>query len=145
MATTISWTGYSPTMGASGANVASLAGSLVDGESGVAKKLAKLVIKPQLRPLRALLRVLNGNNVGAGGNAVSNRSRVQALVALNTPLINGGLVPIETVPLLGATVAGRVTATADQTRWNSILDEINAPSSYPTELSGNGGGGKLGR
>jgi hypothetical protein len=138
---TVSWTGFSPTMGANGANVNSLSGQLVDGESGIARKIAKWLARPQFRPVRELMRELNGVAVG-GATAVENRSRVKAKQILNTPVAQGGLIEIETVPLLGATVAGRVTATADQTRINAMIDEINAPSSYPTDPSGNGGGGK---
>lgn len=141
---TVSWTGFSPTMGANGANVNSTSGQLVDGESSIAKKIAKLLARPGFRPVRRLMRELNGAAAGAN-TAIENRTRVKAAQVLNTPVAQGGLIVLETVPLLGATVAGRVTAAADETRIDAMIDEINAPSSYPTDPSGNGGGGKLGR
>ena len=143
MPVTITWTGYSPTLGPAGANNPATTGTLIDGSSSIEKKISQLMRKPQYRAQRRLLRVLNGNNVGSGGNAVENRTRVQARVNL-TDNVQGGAIPIETVPLLGATVAGRVTATADQTQLNTMIDEIVYPSSYPADASGNGGGGKNG-
>jgi hypothetical protein len=141
---TVSWTGFSPTMGANGANVNSLSGTLVDGENPLTKKIAKLMNRQSFRPLRRLMRGLNGSAAGAV-TAIENRTQVKASQVLNTPVAQGGLIVLETVPLLGATVAGRVTAAADETRIDAMIDEINAPASYPTDPSGNGGGGKLGR
>lgn len=140
---TISWAGFSPTMGASGANIPSTAGTLQDGESHLARKIAALLRKPQFRAQRALLRVLNGNNVGAGGNAVSNRGRVKSKQALANTAAIGGSVEIENNFELGSSTSGRVTATADQTRLNAMIDEIVYPSTYPADASGNGGGGKI--
>lgn len=140
---TITWAGFSPTLGAGSANTVALTGTLVDGGSPLEKKIAQHMRRPQFRPLRRLLRVLDGNAVGGGGNAIENRTRVTANVVLGN-VSQGGLIPIETVPLLGATTAGRVTATADQTRLNAMIDELTGPTSYPVDASGNGGGGKNG-
>lgn len=142
---TISWSGYSPTMGSNGGANPSVAGQLVDGESNLTRKVAQLLRRTQLRGVRRLLRVLNGNNVGAGGNAVENRGQVTAVQAIPDYARLGGQVAIASVPLVGSTTAGRVTATADQTRVNAMIDESNAPASYPSDLSGNGGGNKLNR
>ena len=143
MPVTVSWSGWSPTVGTSGSNVYSTAGTLVDGSSHIEKKISQWMRRPQFRSLRALLRTLDGNAVGGGGNVTNNKTRVQAQAILGT-YAQGGLVTIETVPALGATTAGRVTATADQTQLNGMIDEIVYPSSYPADASGNGGGGKLG-
>lgn len=145
MPISVPWAGYSPTMGSQGAANPSTAGTLVDGVSPIEKKLSQLMRKPQFRLMRRLLRVLDGNAVGAGGNAVENRTRVQAQVVLGN-ISQGGLITIETVAGLGATVAGRVTATADQTQLNGMIDRLSslAPASYPADAGGNGGGGKNG-
>lgn len=144
---TTTWTGYSPTLSDAGASLPGLTGRLANGESFVDRKLAQLLRRQQYRPVRRLLRTLTGNAVGAGGNAVENRTRVRAQQEFADPTALGGVVPIETVPLLGATVAGRVTAAADQTRILAMIDALSAlaPASYPLDLSGNGGGNRLGR
>lgn len=137
MAVTVTWTGYSPTLGAGSANTAALTGTLVDGSSPIEKKISALVRKPQFRKLRELMDDLNGAAVGAN-TALVTRARVEARVQLGN-VSQGGLVPIET-----QTIINRVTATADQTQINSILDDVVFPSPYPVDASGNGGGGKLG-
>ena len=43
------------------------------------------------------------------------------------------------------TLVNRVTATADITAIEAILNTSFAPSTYPTDASGNAGGGKLGQ
>lgn len=140
---TISWTGFSPTMGSNGGGTPSTSGSLMNGESFAADKISRMLRRPQYRAQRRLLRTLNG--VVAGSTAVENLSQVLGVQALNQPLAIGGLVPITSTPKLGATVAGRATTAADQTRLNNMIDRVVKPSTYVADLSGNGNGGNLGR
>ena len=137
MAVTISWTGFSPTMGVNGANVNSLSGTLTDGRSHIEKKIAQWARRPQFRKLRELMDDLNGAAAGAN-TALVTRGQVQARVQLGN-VSQGGQVPIESF-----TVINRVTAAADVTQINDMLDEVVYPSSYPADASGNGGGGKNG-
>lgn len=134
------FTGFTPTLGTGSANSPATSGALISGESNISPMIAQLRRKPQWRPLGRLLRQLVG--VAPGATAVENRTRVTAAQALNSVTTNGGLVPIETIPLLGTTVAGRATTAGDVTRLDGILDQVRWPTSYPTDGSGNGGGGK---
>lgn len=142
-AVNVPWTGFSPTMGANGGATPSLTGTLNDGESAIARKIAVLMRKPQYRAQRALLRALDG--VAPGGTAVANRGRVKAYSAIPDVGKLGGVVETENAPFLGATVAGRATVTADVTRLNAMIDEVVYPVPYVNDASGNGGGGKLNR
>lgn len=84
---------------------------------------------------RAIMKALNG--AAAGGTAASTYARVQHSA---NP---GGLRTIETITLIN-----RATTTADRDLINTlVIDSIPAelPSTtYPVDLSGNGGGGKSG-
>jgi hypothetical protein len=86
---------------------------------------------PGGRRLRRLLRTLNG--VAPGAMATENRTRVQH--QQGSP---GGLQIIETVPYIN-----RATTAADVSNINALLDRISYPSTYPVDVGGSGGGGKL--
>lgn len=138
----IPWTGYSPTMGANGANVPSLSGSLQNGESFQADKVSRMLRRPQFRGVRKLWLVLTG--AAAGSNATENYGREKAYQAIPDYAKLGGLVEIESTPRVGSTIAGRNTTAADETRIENMINRVVKPSSYPTEASGNSGGGKKG-
>lgn len=135
------FTGYTPTLSTASASVDGVSGSLIDGSSHLEKKISQAMRRPQFRPLRKLLRTLNG--VVAGTTAVENRVRVAANASLDDTTKFSGAVLIETVPLLGTTVAGRATVTADQTQINAMIDESNAPT-YVNDIGGNGAGANRG-
>lgn len=139
----IPWTGWSATMSNAGANVPGNAGALQSGESFIADKLSRLMRRPQYRAQRRLLRVLVG--AAPGATAVENRGQVFGQQAIPDYAKLGGLVTIVSTPQVGSTTAGRASVAADATRLNAMIDRVVKPSSYPTELSGNGGGGKAGR
>lgn len=93
------------------------------------------------RALREVLRTLVNENVG--GTALDTYTRITAPNGLTDADELGGLRSVETV-----TTVNRATTATDRTYLNThIIDRhfIANPSSWPTDLSGNGGGGKLGR
>lgn len=85
--------------------------------------------------LRELMLTLNG--AAAGSTALVNRKRVQATANLSQN-VQGGLRTIETIDVIN-----RVTTAADKTNIDGALALSSQPT-YATDLSGNGGGGKLG-
>lgn len=92
------------------------------------------------RALREVLKTLVESNLGS--TALDTYTRVTAPNGLTDNDDLGGLRAMETV-----TTVNRVTAAADRTYFvNKMLDRhfIANPSSWPTDASGNGGGGKLG-
>ena len=98
------------------------------------RKMTRVMKRKSMKVLNELIQTLNG--VTAGSAALAQHVRVQARQGLG--LDAGGVQPIETVDLIN-----RVSATADQTLINAALTEQRDPT-YPVELSGNSGGGKLG-
>ena len=134
----IPFTGFSPTLGAADAITPVTAGYVYfDGITQDDFRINRLFFEGQNRVARRLLRTLIGAN--AGSNATENRTRVQAAQSTFSPTDNGGLVPVETVALVN-----RNTTAADVTMFQALLDRVVQPSSYPTDVSGMGGGGKLG-
>lgn len=106
-------------------------------------RMATLSSRPGFRAMRELLETLIGANVGAA--AADSYARVSAPDALASASQLGGLRTIETV-----TTVDRITATADKSYFvdNFIKKRFimnPAIASYPTDASGNGGGGKLGQ
>lgn len=102
--------------------------------SPLRRKLTRVVRRKGMGNIRELMRELNGAT--AGDAALVNHVRVQAQqVLLNNA---GGVRPIETKVMLN-----RVTAAADIVMIEAMLTEDRKPT-YPTDASGNGGGGKVG-
>lgn len=137
------WTGYSPTMGVNGANVASVNGVQVDGKSPIEKRAGLLMQLEGFRANKALLADLIG--AATGDTVTANWYRVKGVQALNDRTALGGAVQIETTFALGTTTAGRATTAADVTALKAIVNMKSAldSGSYPVDLSGNGGGGQL--
>jgi hypothetical protein len=78
------------------------------------------------------------NGIAPGGTALRTRSRVMATA--NTSAFDlGGRRTIETQTLIN-----RATTTADRDALNTMFNNVYAPSPYPVDRSGNGGGGKVG-
>lgn len=92
------------------------------------------------RKWRGVMRALNG--VAAGGSTADTPKRTTAVVAYNDPQHEGGLRTMQTVTNTLVTTAGMQTAIN-----NLFYDNLftKHPSTYPADLSGNGGGGKAGR
>lgn len=98
------------------------------------RKMTRVAKRKSMRVINELILTLNGTVLGS--TALAQHVRVQARQALGVDL--GGVQPIETVDLLN-----RATDAADVTQINDIMTEQRDPT-YPVDLSGNGGGGKLG-
>lgn len=98
------------------------------------RKLTRVVKRKSMAVIRELMRELNGATTGDA--ALAQHVRVQGAQILQNDA--GGVRPIETVDLLN-----RVTAAGDVTLIEDMLTEQRDPT-YPADLSGNGGGGKLG-
>lgn len=111
-------------------------------------QIAALIGKQQMREQKELLLTLLG--VAPGQAALATYKRVQPPTGPSnaTPQVTGvgdmgGNVSIETV-----TVIDRVSAAADVTYLTSLFDGTMYPGpnsiTFQNDLSGNGGGGKLG-
>lgn len=144
-------TGWNATLGSAAANVPGASGALVSGESNFDPKVSQLLRKRQFRGFRRLLRTLVGT--AAGSSAVENTTREKAFQAMDAATTGqgGGLITMETVSLVpssagGSAPATRNTTSADVTYFTALIDRLSAlaPASYPADLAGNGGGGKLG-
>lgn len=95
--------------------------------------------KPANRGFRKVWRALNG--VAPGGAVVDTYTRITAPAAF-TAFALGGLRAVETFtgPYNGVTTAAQVTYIN-----TNIIDPVAATITYPVDLSGNGGGGKVQR
>lgn len=94
--------------------------------------------KRGFRKYRAQMRALNG--VAPGATAVDTFRRVAGVQAMLDGQLNGGLRPITTVSNTTVTTAAMVSSINAR-----MFDNTFVPQAYPRELSGNGGGGKVGR
>jgi hypothetical protein len=132
----VPFTGFSPTLGGD-AIVPVTSGSVqFNGMSQNDDGLSKILFDRGNRPIRRLLLTLLGSVVGS--NATETYPRVQANQLMNQPLQGGGLVTIET-----ATQINRNTTAADLSNVVNALSR-SPITTFPTELSGTSGGGKLG-
>lgn len=109
--------------------------SLLVNKSSLRKRLSLLFRQRGNAVLKELMLELNG--AAAGDAALAQRTRVTATQQL-TLLGNGGAVDIETVDLVN-----RNTTAADATDIASVLSEVKTRA-LQADISGNGGGGKLG-
>lgn len=82
----------------------------------------------------AIAKALNG--AAAGGTATATRKQVEALQSINSLGLGGARV-IET-----KTIINRATTAADETAVDAMIEAKFAPTTYPVDASGNGGGGK---
>ena len=89
------------------------------------------------RVLRELFLTLLAGSTGSAASEVY--SRIEAKVARTNPNCGGGLIDVESV-----TQIGRNAAAADVTNTVAAMSRVTKPSTYPTDASGNGGGGKAG-
>lgn len=82
--------------------------------------------------------VVAGSSIN--GAAAVTYQRVKAVPSAGVPVSGGGKVDIETVTVIPGASS---TTAADAAQVDAIVAFSNAPSSYPVDLSGNGGGGDL--
>lgn len=105
----------------------------------IRRRLSKLIARERGgRKLAAIMKALNG--AAPGGTITVNYAQVANASSPGQAVANGGARTITTVADMN-----RASTAADETMIDAILDQVFAPSSYPVDKSGNGGGSKLGR
>lgn len=124
-----SWSGFwGDGVGSSGAY------TLLDGKMPRREWLRRTANMEGFRANAGLFSALIG--AATGGTATFTRKRTTALVPLGGLGSAGGIMPVETV-----TDINRVTTAADVTALKEMLVGVKtAPTSYPRDVSGNGGG-----
>ncbi|HEY4383401.1 MAG TPA: hypothetical protein VGN34_02850 [Ktedonobacteraceae bacterium] len=128
----INFTGYSNTLGSGPANQASTAGyvyynGLSQGDGRIAMMLRNGGMGRNFKAIWAAL-------TGAAPGAAASSQKLQVQWQQGSP---GGWIPIETILL-----TNRTTTAGDVTAFQALIARMPFPSSYPADLSGNGGGGK---
>lgn len=110
----------------------------------IERRISKLIRKPQMAAIKAVMRALNG--AAAGAAALATKPLIDAQnTSPGVPTIAGtdlgGVRNVSTFNYIN-----RNTVASDQTYVDSLLNVRHGPAlaSYPVDLSGNGGGGKLG-
>ena len=133
---TITYTGWNGLLSAM--NLTPTSGTLIDGQALLYKKIARAVNRPSMRRARAIMRGLS-NSTNAAGSVGDTISSTYKRVSHS---VIGGVQTIETVNALASAAS---TSTQQTEQNDNVYDDKTAPSTYPTEASGNGGGGQLGR
>lgn len=100
------------------------------------KRLSHVLREQGMRVIKELMLTVNGTVVGS--TALAQNTRAAAFSSPGAAPLGGGLRTMETKDLIN-----RATVAADTTRIGDMLAEIFAPATYPPDLGGNGGGGKL--
>ena len=107
------------------------------GEPGSAARSVARIMAPQAQQSAGALGVaLSGQAVGANASANLGQVKSQQADGFNI----GGAVPI-----VNSVVINRATVAADETALDNSLQPKFAPTTYPPDKSGNGGGGMLGK
>lgn len=130
----VPFTGYTNSLGNGPANAPATVGSVYyNGIQQGDDRLSKMLRNGGMTASSTtLLQALIGVTVGAAAN----KSKKQIKWEQGSP---GGIVPIESVSLVN-----RNTTAADVTAFQALLARNVFPTTYPADLSGNGGGGKGG-
>jgi len=132
---------YSSSVGIAGSgNEASYNAVSRAARSSTEMQVARALARPGFRGMRRVLLVLTG--AAAGSAASETHKRVAAPTPFNLST-GGGLRTIETV----TDNTGNTTSAQETYIEDKIINARYAanPSSYPVDLSANGGGSKLGR
>lgn len=114
--------------------------AMLYGRSTMERRLSLELARQSNRAARATIRALTG--VAPGSSKANTQARVSAPAGLTQNDQLGGLRVVDVVNIQ----TGNSTA-ADVTYINALINDSvynQAPSSYPADASGNGGGGKLG-
>jgi len=90
------------------------------------------------RPREAVDTIVAGSSIN--GAAAVTYKQVAGTVDPGNAAAGGGAVTIETVTKIAA---AQTTSASDATTADKMSAFSNRPSTYPTDASGNGGGGKL--
>lgn len=109
----------------------------------IERRISKLLRKPQMAVIREVMETLNGAAPGSAALAQKPFVRAQATSPGTVTGIGdlGGNRTVDTVNLIN-----RNTVASDQAYILALLTNRFGPvipTGYPTDLSGNGGGGKL--
>lgn len=128
----VSFTGYTNTLAAGSANNAGTTGyvqfnGIQQGDDRIVKMLRNG--GGTIASTRILYTLLG---VAPGANAAQTKKQVRW--EQGSP---GGLITIETI-----NIVNRATTAADVTAFQALVSRVVQPSTYPPDLSGNGGGGK---
>lgn len=101
--------------------------------------ISRALMPAQFRSLRAVMRTLNGT--AAGSTATATYARISAPAGLTDSEDFGGARVVDTI-----TDINRATTAADVTYIDGLITRLASanPSTYATDASGNGGGGKVG-
>lgn len=109
--------------------------ALLNEPSAAARGVARIMFPTAQRDVGAAEVALNGAVVG--GNATATQAYVTSIQA--DGLNQGGQRPVGPVTLIN-----RVTTAADIAKLNQQYQPTFAPTTYPVDKSGNGGGSKVG-
>ena len=109
--------------------------ALLNEPSAAARGVARIMFPVAQRDVGAVMKELDG--VAPGATALATNPQVQARQA--DGLNMGGQVPIA-----AQTLINRATTAADVVQLNRQYQPTFAPTTYPADKSGNGGGGKTG-
>lgn len=112
--------------------------SLLVNKAPLRKRVSRTFREVGSFSFRQLMLTLNG--VVAGSTATKSMSRAKEEAVAGLAASNGGKRTIESRSLIN-----RATTAADVTAISNMLQDQTDPSSYPTDKSGNGGGGQLGK
>lgn len=102
--------------------------------SAAARGVARIMFPVAQRDVGAVMKALDG--VAPGATATWNNAQVAPVQANGMNM--GGQVPI-----VNQVVMNRVTTAADVVALNNVYQPTFAPTVYPSDRSGNGGGGKV--
>jgi hypothetical protein len=111
-------------------------GHTLQGANALKRQISRITRRTGFRKMQELMLTLNG--AAAGSSASKTHARVGHTVDPGNATVNGGVRTIETV-----TDVSRVTTSADKTEIDGFINETFAPATYPADVSGNGGGGRL--
>jgi hypothetical protein len=126
----VQFTGYTPTLGASAANVDATTGrvqfnGISQGDFYINQPIG---LGGQVAAVQQLLLTILGATAGA--TATKTKRQVQGVLGSSAPAI-------ETVTLIN-----RATTAADIAAFQAMFTRLNGPITYAADVSGNGGGGK---
>ena len=108
--------------------------SLLTNKSSLEKSLRRVMRRPQMRKLNAVMKALNG--AAAGGTATKTFKQIDDS-AITHPMSVGELGGRRTVSTV--TAINAATTAAQEAAIDAILDGDFGPT-YPHDTSGNGGG-----
>ena len=128
----LAFTGYSNTLGTGNAANGVTSGQIqVNGIQQGDDRIVKMLRNGggTIASTRILYTLL-GAAIGANATQTKKQIKWEA----GSP---GGLIPIETI-----NIVNRNTNANDLLAWQTLITRVVQPSTYPPDLSGNGGGGK---